>query len=109
MNQTRTVFDPFLNKEVQISNNLTDRLKGRYACGPHLENGEPEFGWREFETPPIQNEAAEHIERLHAALAGMLDAFGGYVIPEVDTAIAAMQVAGLDRWSMQSQMEAEAQ
>lgn len=102
---TRTVYDPFLAKEVQVSNNLTDRLRGRYACGPTMPNGEPEFGWREFPTPPVQAEAADHIERLQAALAGMLDSFGGYCTKVVDAAIAAMQVASLDRWSMQSQME----
>ena len=63
-NETRTITDPFLNKEVEISNRLTDRLRGRYAKGPTLPNGEPEFGWSEFETPPIQHEAAAEIERL---------------------------------------------
>jgi len=33
------------------------------------------------------------------ALAGMLDSFGGYVTPECDAAIAAMQARGIDRWS----------
>lgn len=105
MHQTRAVFDPFLNKEVQVSSNLNDRLRGKYAVGPILESGEPEFGWREFKTPPVQHEAAEHIDRLHAALAGMLDAFGGYCTKEVDAAISAMQIAGLDRWSMQAQID----
>lgn len=62
--ESRTVRDPFLNKDVQVSDRLLDRLRGRYACGPTMENGEPEFGWREHETPPIQHEAAETIERL---------------------------------------------
>jgi hypothetical protein len=43
---------------------LVNRLRGKYAIGPHLPNGEPEFGWRQFESPPIQHEAAEEIERL---------------------------------------------
>ena len=60
----RTVFDPFLNKDVQVSDRLVDRLRGRYACGPTMPNGEPEFGWREFQTSPIQHEAAAEIERL---------------------------------------------
>lgn len=64
MTDTRTVRDPFLGKDVQVSDRLTDRLRGKYACGPVLPNGEPEFGWREFETPPIQHEAAKEIERL---------------------------------------------
>jgi hypothetical protein len=68
MADTRTVRDPFLGKDVQVSDNLTDRLRGKYAIGPMLPNGEPEFGWRQFESPPIQHEAAAEIERLRAAL-----------------------------------------
>lgn len=45
------------------------------------------------------------IDRQREALAGMLDNFGGYCCPEVDTAITVMQEAGIDRWSMQSQIE----
>ena len=63
---TKTLHDPFLNKEVEISHKLIDRLRGRYACGPTLPNGEPEFGWRQFETPPVNHEAADEIERLEA-------------------------------------------
>src|SRR4051812_33196428 len=66
MSDTKTVHDPFLNKDVQVGDKLTDRLRGRYACGPHLPNGNPEFGWRQFEAPPIQHEAAAEIERLTA-------------------------------------------
>lgn len=62
--ESRIIHDPFIGKDVEISNRLTDRLRGRYACGPTMANGEPEFGWREFETPPIQHEAAAEIERL---------------------------------------------
>lgn len=47
---------------------LVDRLRGRYASGPHLPNGKPEFGWRQFEAPPIQHEAASEIERLQSEL-----------------------------------------
>ncbi len=72
MNENRTIFDPFLNKNVQISNNLIDRLRGKYAVGPMLENGEPEFGWRQYEVSPIQHQAADEIERLR----GLLDAEG---------------------------------
>ncbi len=53
--------------------------------------------------------AAPHTEALADALAGMLDAFGGYVCPEVDDAISAMQAIGRDRWSMNAQMQMEAQ
>jgi hypothetical protein len=67
--ETHTVHDPYLNKDVQVSNKLTDRLRGRYACGPIMPNGEPEFGWREFETPPIQKEAASAIDAKDAKIA----------------------------------------
>lgn len=63
---TRIVHDPFLNKDVEIKDRLTDRLRGRYACGPIMANGEPEFGYREFETPPVQHEAASALESLTA-------------------------------------------
>lgn len=68
MKATRSVHDPFLGKDVEISNKLTDRLRGKYAMGPVMPNGEPEFGWREFPTPPIQHEAAEVIDWLRAQL-----------------------------------------
>jgi len=68
MAETRKIHDPFLGKEVEITSRLTDRLRGKYASGPTMPNGEPEFGWRQFETPPIQHEAAKHIERLWIAL-----------------------------------------
>lgn len=68
MSETRTVHDPFLGKDVEVSDNLLDRLRGRYAMGPALPNGEPEFGWREFPTPPIQKEAAQVIERMSSVL-----------------------------------------
>jgi hypothetical protein len=68
MSKTRTIHDPFLGKDVQISDRLVDRLRGGYACGPHLPNGNPEFGWRQFQAPPIQHEAAAEIDRLRAAL-----------------------------------------
>jgi hypothetical protein len=66
--ETRTVHDPFTGQDVQISDRLVDRLRGKYASGPHLPNGRPEFGWRQFEAPPIQHEAADRIEKLEAAL-----------------------------------------
>ena len=47
---------------------LVNRLRGKYAMGPQLPNGEPEFGWRQFKAPPIQQEAADEIERLRGAL-----------------------------------------
>jgi hypothetical protein len=62
--ETRSVRDPFSGKTVHVSDRLTDRLRGRYAVGPTLPDGEPEFGWNQFETPPIQHEAADEIDRL---------------------------------------------
>ena len=64
MKDHRQIFDPFLGKIVEISSNLTDRLRGKYACGPTMANGEPEFGWRYHESPPIQKEAANVIDNL---------------------------------------------
>lgn len=62
--ETYTIHDPFLNKPAEVSNRLVDRLRGKYAVGPILPNGEPEFGWRQMPAPPIQQEAADVIERL---------------------------------------------
>lgn len=64
MSESHTLIDPFLGKKVEISSRLVDRLRGKYACGPTLSNGEPEFGWRQHETPPVQHEAADEIERI---------------------------------------------
>jgi len=68
LTETRIVYDPFINKDVEVSNSLLDRLRGKYAMGPTMANGEPEFGWREFPTPPIQKEAADLIEKMSKAL-----------------------------------------
>jgi hypothetical protein len=62
--ETHIVHDPFLKRDVEVSSKLTDRLRGKYASGPTMPNGEPEFGWRQFETPPIQHEAADAIDSL---------------------------------------------
>ena len=67
--QSRTICDPFLGKEVEISNNLTDRLRGKYANGPTMPNGGPEFGWRQYPVSPIHLEAAAEIERLQPYVA----------------------------------------
>lgn len=68
MAETRTIHDPFLGKDVQICDCLIDRLRGKYASGPHLPNGKPEFGWKQFQSPPIQHEAADRIAALEAAM-----------------------------------------
>lgn len=79
MSETRKVHDPFLGKDVQVSDRLVDRLRGKYASGPHLPNGLPEFGWRQFQAPPIQHEAAAEIERLRKAL----EPFAGEKMPSL--------------------------
>jgi len=76
MSETRSVHDPFINRTFEVSNKLTDRLRGKYASGPTIANGEPEFGWRQFETPPIQHEAAERIEQLQLAIKNARDLIG---------------------------------
>lgn len=85
--ETRTVRDPFAGEDVQISNRLVDRLRGKYASGPHLPNGLPQFGWRQFQATPINLEAAERIEALEATLrkiaAEMSNAHDGGCIPVV--------------------------
>lgn len=50
---------------------LSNRLRGRYAVGPIMANGEPEFGYRVFETMPdgkpfpmIHGEAADAVDAL---------------------------------------------
>jgi len=43
VNTMRTVRDPFKGCDAQISDKLTDRLRGQYACGPHLPNGNSEL------------------------------------------------------------------
>lgn len=68
MTETRKIHDPFIGKQVEISNRLTDRLRGKYACGPTMPNGEPEFGWDQYEVAPIQQEAAAVIDALVKAL-----------------------------------------
>lgn len=73
MTETREIYDPFHGKTVSIRNDLVLRLRGKYANGPTLPNGEPEFGWREFPTLPIQKEAADKIERLLAAIQTIAD------------------------------------
>ena len=60
-------------------NTIANRLRGKYPLGPFQANGEPEFGWRQFDiddlpeelmTRPsaIMREAASYIERLEEVL-----------------------------------------
>lgn len=64
-------------------NDIIDRLLCRYAMGPIMPNGEPEFGWRDFSGPavermtlptPIMREAAEAIRDLLAERDALRDA-----------------------------------
>jgi hypothetical protein len=73
MSEDREVFDPFLGKVVKISDRVSDRLRGRYAIGPTMPDGKPEFGWRQFPSPPIQHETAVVIDELRAALKVIAD------------------------------------
>ena len=66
--ETRAVYDPFHGTDVHISDKLTDRLRGKYACGPMLATGDPEFGWRQMPQIRIQVTAADRIEELEHAL-----------------------------------------
>lgn len=60
--------DPLRGKDVEISIRLTDRLHEKWAVGLTMPDGEPEFGERQRETPPIQHEAVKKIERLQAII-----------------------------------------
>ncbi len=58
------------------SKSLISRLRGRYPVGPIMDNGLPEFGYRDMcgpasiiIPPAIDLEAAKHIEQLEAKLA----------------------------------------
>lgn len=54
-----------------MSDDLVKRLRGQYEMGPHLPNGKPEFGIRQFEAPPIQHEAADRIDQQAAEIERM--------------------------------------
>ena len=65
---------PFTGKDVQGQQPADgSTARGKYACGPVMENGEPESSAGVMhEVPPIQIEAAAHIqEALEASLAEM--------------------------------------
>lgn len=60
---------------------LINRLRGRYAVGPIMANGEPEFGYRQFDKlpdgkclPAIHGEAANALERAQADRSALLGA-----------------------------------
>lgn len=75
--ETRHATDPVSGETVSIRNDLVRRLRGEYACGPTMPNGEPEFGWRTFGEPiPIQLEAATELSRLRERLRVLEEALG---------------------------------
>lgn len=90
MSETRTVHDPFFGKDVQVSDALVDRLRGKYAQGPTMPNGEPEFGWRQYSAPAIQVTAADEIERLRKALTQIAQISDNCVSAEICTAAEAL-------------------
>lgn len=62
---------PTSETELREAADLSNRLRGRYAVGPRLPSGEPEFGYREFKAmpngapfPAIHGEAADMIDAL---------------------------------------------
>lgn len=66
-----------------MSEYIADRLRCRYALGPIMTNGEPEFGWRDFSGPaiegmtlptPLMLEAAEAIAAKDAEIARLREA-----------------------------------
>src|SRR4051812_1253056 len=67
--------------EKAMQGDIVDRLRGRYPCGPRLPNGDPEFGWREFDPDTLAHllkkpsgimlEAANEIERLRKVAAAV--------------------------------------
>ena len=69
--------------EKAMQGDIVDRLRGRYPCGPRLPNGEPEFGWREFDPDAlahllkkpsaIMGEAANEIEDLRRSIDELLE------------------------------------
>jgi hypothetical protein len=87
MSDARTIFDPFLGKDVVIIDRLTDRLRGNYACGPHLPNGQPEFGWRQFQAPPIQHEAAAVLDAVIAELRRLHELTGHQTTADILAAV----------------------
>ena len=57
-----------------MNNDIKNRLRGKYAVGPIMEDGEPEFGYRSFGEPPlIQCEAADYIGILETMIQQMED------------------------------------
>lgn len=62
-----------------MTHNIQNRLRGIYAVGPIMEDGNPEMGYREFKLPDcstcgragipqIQLEAADYIDDLEAKI-----------------------------------------
>ena len=62
-------------EKIAPGDDICYRLEGRYAMWPHLPNGSPEFGWKQFEATPINKEATMVIRSLRAAFASAREFF----------------------------------
>ncbi len=102
---------------------------GTQSAAPVFWHWNSEGGWigkpKRADEIAVAAEGREHHERwfrlidhpdarlmqaapmLAEALAGMLDVWSGYSMPETDAAILAMQEAGYDRWSMQASIDVD--
>jgi hypothetical protein len=72
-----------------VKQGLVDRLRGQYRIGPHLPNGDPEFGWRQYQATPINIEAADEIVRLRKENGYLRAALGSSELPCVYCGLAA--------------------
>lgn len=63
-NESYQVLEPLAGKPVEISHRLVDRLRGRYPIGKMMPDGKPEFGWKDYGSSPVQEIAANEIDRL---------------------------------------------
>lgn len=96
--------EPEISEEtVKAARDLSNRLRGRYAVGPIMPNGEPEFGYRQFDKmpdgkvlPAIHGEAADMIDAIlnlapvggRRAVSASDRAFVRHLIREMRSAIA---------------------
>lgn len=63
--------EPEISEEtVKAARDLSNRLRGRYAVGPIMPNGEPEFGYRQFDKMPD----GKVLPAIHGEAADMIDA-----------------------------------
>lgn len=70
---TAELYDAVVKERDYRVDTLQERLRGQYRMGPHLPNREPEFGWRQFEAPPIQHFTADIIDELIGIIQTFVD------------------------------------